>query len=72
MMVCSEWARERQFGWYRRSSSFCPMIGARAAFLFWEKREEAGGDAGVDPAAGKRLFVPEKTAMAARDDRFVI
>lgn len=72
MMVCSEWARERQFGWYRRSSSFCPMIGARAAFLFWEKREEAGGDAGVDPAAGKRLFVPAKTAMAARDDRFVI
>ena len=24
----------RQFGWYRRSSGFCPMVGTEAVFLF--------------------------------------
>ena len=27
MVRVSEWARKRQFGWYRRSNGFCPMWG---------------------------------------------
>lgn len=34
MVRVSEWACKRQFGWYRRSISFCPMSGAEAVFLF--------------------------------------
>ena len=34
MVRVSEWTCKRQFGWYRRSISFCPMCGTKAVFLF--------------------------------------
>ena len=34
MVRVSERTYKRQFGWYRRSISFCPMSGAKAVFLF--------------------------------------
>ena len=34
MVRVSERTCKRQFGWYRRSISFCPMSGAKAVFYF--------------------------------------
>ena len=34
MVRVSERTYKRQFGWYRRSISFCPMSGAKAVFYF--------------------------------------
>ena len=34
MVRVSERTCKRQFGWYRRSISFCPMCGTKAVFLF--------------------------------------